>query len=278
MASLSSLMKRTLPSGSKSKVHPHPLIEAARVGNLKRIKKLGKELDDGWGLSKTIGSIKDDYGGGLLHHAAAHGMTHICKKGVAWATLKKFNLAANAFSEGLRRDPEDKELQIALRNKIYVFGGAQPDKLLLQPGLAYWGECYDIATNIWVYLTPPTRELGITSYALVKNSSQILFYLPHPEVITIYDLDHNLWLSDPGHPAPYMFPWWSDRVVVLADSFLIWSYAGTIYAYDLHKKQLLPPFEELGAPDLKTIPERYPECHGSPKHTLLEMGYWLLFG
>ncbi|KAF9594873.1 hypothetical protein IFM89_035034 [Coptis chinensis] len=28
----------------------------------------------------------------------------------------KFNLAPNAFSEGLRRDPEDKELQIALRN------------------------------------------------------------------------------------------------------------------------------------------------------------------
>ncbi|KAF9608886.1 hypothetical protein IFM89_011924 [Coptis chinensis] len=38
------------------------------------------------------------------------------RKGVAWATLKKFNLAPNAFSEGLRRDPEDKELQIALRN------------------------------------------------------------------------------------------------------------------------------------------------------------------
>ncbi|KAF9604336.1 hypothetical protein IFM89_005917 [Coptis chinensis] len=38
------------------------------------------------------------------------------RKRVAWATLKKFNLAANAFSEGLRRDPEDKELQIALRN------------------------------------------------------------------------------------------------------------------------------------------------------------------
>ncbi|KAF9598231.1 hypothetical protein IFM89_026007, partial [Coptis chinensis] len=38
------------------------------------------------------------------------------RKRVAWATLKKFNLAANAFSEGLRRDLEDKELQIALRN------------------------------------------------------------------------------------------------------------------------------------------------------------------
>ncbi|KAF9626419.1 hypothetical protein IFM89_033238 [Coptis chinensis] len=38
------------------------------------------------------------------------------RKGVAWATLKKFNLAPNAFSEGLSGILKTKELQIALRN------------------------------------------------------------------------------------------------------------------------------------------------------------------
>ncbi|KAF9587543.1 hypothetical protein IFM89_004001, partial [Coptis chinensis] len=56
------------------------LFVAAAVGNLRRLKKLAREVDkNGKGIAKTLATTKDCVGQTVLHAAAAEGMTDICK-------------------------------------------------------------------------------------------------------------------------------------------------------------------------------------------------------
>ncbi|KAL5712763.1 hypothetical protein ACHQM5_014902 [Ranunculus cassubicifolius] len=64
-------------SGEKSQVDL--IIEAVSTGNLNRIKRLGKEMDNGKGISEILASIEDSHGNRLLHIAAAKGRTNVCK-------------------------------------------------------------------------------------------------------------------------------------------------------------------------------------------------------
>ncbi|KAF9619105.1 hypothetical protein IFM89_005119 [Coptis chinensis] len=55
------------------------IIDAAFVGNLRRIKKLAREMDKGKGMSETLGSIKESAGRTVLHTAAMMGKINVCK-------------------------------------------------------------------------------------------------------------------------------------------------------------------------------------------------------
>ncbi|KAL5724235.1 hypothetical protein ACHQM5_007519 [Ranunculus cassubicifolius] len=57
----------------------HLLLEAAFQGDLRRLKKLAAELNDGRGIEKTIESIRDNMSQSALHLAAEEGMTDMCK-------------------------------------------------------------------------------------------------------------------------------------------------------------------------------------------------------
>ncbi|KAF9605980.1 hypothetical protein IFM89_021306 [Coptis chinensis] len=66
----------------KGKAHSKTveLFVAAAVGNLRRLKKLAREVDkNGKGIAKTLATTKDSVGQTVLHAAAAEGMTDICK-------------------------------------------------------------------------------------------------------------------------------------------------------------------------------------------------------
>ncbi|PIA62591.1 hypothetical protein AQUCO_00200535v1 [Aquilegia coerulea] len=55
------------------------LLQVAAAGNLRRMKKLAKELDDGRGIAETLANSKDSHGRAVIHVAAQKGRTEICK-------------------------------------------------------------------------------------------------------------------------------------------------------------------------------------------------------
>ncbi|KAL5702066.1 hypothetical protein ACHQM5_027331 [Ranunculus cassubicifolius] len=57
----------------------HQLLQAAFSGNLRRLKKLASELDDGKGIAKTIAGVKDSLGMSAIHLAASKGNLNVCK-------------------------------------------------------------------------------------------------------------------------------------------------------------------------------------------------------
>ncbi|KAL5729267.1 hypothetical protein ACHQM5_002241 [Ranunculus cassubicifolius] len=62
------------------KSHPLELLEASFNGDLHRLKlELAVELDDGKGIAKTVGEIKDEVGIRAIHVAAVEGQLHVLK-------------------------------------------------------------------------------------------------------------------------------------------------------------------------------------------------------
>lgn len=55
------------------------LLNAARDGNLERLKKAAQAIGEGQDLAETIAAVKDANGRGALHFAARDGRTEICK-------------------------------------------------------------------------------------------------------------------------------------------------------------------------------------------------------
>jgi len=55
------------------------LLNAARDGNLERLKKAAQVIGEGQDLAETIAAVKDANGRGALHFAARDGRTEICK-------------------------------------------------------------------------------------------------------------------------------------------------------------------------------------------------------
>ncbi|KAJ1691838.1 hypothetical protein LUZ63_015993 [Rhynchospora breviuscula] len=55
------------------------LLEAASSGNLRVLKEVARELDEGKGVADIVKEIKDAKGHSAFHLAAYHGRTHICQ-------------------------------------------------------------------------------------------------------------------------------------------------------------------------------------------------------
>ncbi|KAF6173451.1 hypothetical protein GIB67_027146 [Kingdonia uniflora] len=55
------------------------LLIAASRGKLDLLKEVGRELDHGRGLKRTIADIKNPFGGGVIHIAASYGKIDVCK-------------------------------------------------------------------------------------------------------------------------------------------------------------------------------------------------------
>lgn len=121
------------------------LLNAARDGNLERLKKAAQVIGEGQDLAETIAAVKDANGRGALHFAARDGRTEICKY-----LLEDLNLCVDS-----RDDDGETPLIHATRQ-----GHLQTAKYLLEHGA-------DPATT--------SNELGTTALHHAAGTVQVVW-------------------------------------------------------------------------------------------------------
>ncbi|KAL5702075.1 hypothetical protein ACHQM5_027336 [Ranunculus cassubicifolius] len=79
MAASHTTMMESMAAASGISLKALELLEASFNGDLHRLKQLAVELDDGKGIAKTVGEIKDEVGIRAIHVAAVQGQLHVLK-------------------------------------------------------------------------------------------------------------------------------------------------------------------------------------------------------